>query len=145
VTHHAARVAHLQSLFDINHPMPITLHACAAGLQVPFAQKTALRLLRVAHALCCFYHQFHRDSPQLYFMRSCVSRVLWWGLHTAFYDSFHDVAQMRDVLPVMLRDLLRRDHASVQDTFMPIILRIERALRDDVLMIRIATRAAEKR
>jgi hypothetical protein len=78
-------------------------------------------------------------------MRSCVSRVLWWGLHTAFYDSFHDVAQMRDVLPVMLRDLLGRDHASVQDTFMPIILRIERALRDDVLMIRIATRAAEKR
>jgi hypothetical protein len=123
------RATHLQALFDINHPMRITLHACAAvlrrGLQ---AHKTMRRLLDAAHTLCCFHHKFHRDAPQLCVMHVCMSQVLWWVLHTAFADSFHDVAQMRDVLPVMLRDLLHRVHASVQDTFMPIVLKIVGAM-----------------
>jgi hypothetical protein len=36
-------------------------------------------------------------------MKVFMLQVLWWGLHTAFYDS---LMMWHCVLPVMLRDLL---------------------------------------
>ena len=61
-----------------------------------------------------------------------------------FFWTFPDVGHLQDVLPQMLRNMLRAVDASVEETFMPIVRRIARVPHThDVLLMRIATHEAD--